>query len=34
MVLSGFLVFVGAIGSLAMLLDFIRPVRSTNPFAG
>ena len=34
MALSGFLVIVGAIGSLVIVLDFIRPLRSANPFAG
>jgi len=28
------LVFVGGIGSLGMVLEFLRPVRCTNPFAG
>jgi len=34
MALSGFLVVVGAIGSLVMVLDFVRPVRSADPLAG
>jgi len=34
MVLSAVLVFVGAIGSLVMVLEFLRPMRCTNPFAG
>ena len=34
MILSGLLMSVGAIGSLVMVLDFLRPIRHTNPFAG
>jgi hypothetical protein len=34
MALSEFLVIAGAIGSLVMVLDFVRPVRNANPFAG
>lgn len=32
--LSGILVFIGALGSLMMVLEFLRPMRSTNPFTG
>jgi hypothetical protein len=34
MVLSGLMMFVGAFGSLVMVLDFLRPLRHGNPFAG
>lgn len=34
MELSGILVFVGAIGSLVVVLEFLRPMRRTNPFSG
>jgi len=33
MILSGLLMSMGAIGSLVMALDFLRPMRHTNPFA-
>jgi hypothetical protein len=34
MVLPGLLMFVGGVGSLIMALDFLRPLRHSNPFTG
>jgi hypothetical protein len=33
-VLPGVLMFVGAVSSLVMAIEFLRPIRHTNPFTG